>query len=657
MTTRFLAAFFASLLLAGGFAAPPSVALVPATFQAMTDSQGFLWDLDQSGSVQNGSNCFNSAMTPELNSGGFNVQQSMMTPDGSEIFLDGAVQNLAYSRRIKIDLKQACVRYFDSVRNTSGAPQNVRLNLRLNFNSQMQAAVTDAGTALGNTLGPKENGFVVMRQAGQPGPAAVFLLAGKNGKLRPAVSNQQNYRFTVGYNFKVAAGETVSVAYAVAQRTLPSMPDAKGMAKLFAGINTPRLLADIPPKDRKGLVNFTPGGFTGGPSVPGVASMLEKLNVERGPSDVLAIGADTRLKGTASCAKLQIETARGKVVVPFENVAAVIGGRRESRVLFRDGQAVTGGLSAEGLKFSLATGTTIALNAATLDRLVLRAQPGDVQTNAAAWGYLETFDGDRLAVKPDPALRLRATTAWGLREVALDELVFCGPTEENPLGVRMLLKDGSYFLAFLDGDEIKFNTLLFGPQSFPTTAIRQIAVVLPKAVDETGEAVPERAQVAVAGGQILAGQIDLAELHFLSPAGVIPVAANLIRTLQNTSEDGSATTPIFTAAVWGGGSVSGTLREVVVPVRSTGSVFQVPVRDLISAIVPSPAIPEGLRDKIAGLLRDLGHTDWEKREAASRELGELGGVARSALSETAKQTNDAEVRRRAQALLDAIETL
>lgn len=653
---RLLVAVIVPLLLAGSLAR--ALSLVPATFQPMTDSQGFVWDMDQSGSIQSGSNCFSGVMSPEVNGGGFSVQQSMMSPDGSEVYLDGAVNSLAFSRRIKIDQKLAYVRYFDSVRNTTAAAQNVRLMLRINFNNVMQPPVSDAGTALGPALSAKENGFVIMRPPGQQGPAAVFLLAGKNAKLRPSVQNQQNYRLSVTYNFKVAPGETVSLAYAVAQRALPSMPDSKAMAKLFASINTSKLLSDIPAKDRKGLANFTPGGFSSAPGAPGVVSMLEKLNVERGPSDVLAIGTDTRLKGTASCAKLEIETAaRGKVVVPFENIAAVLGGRRESRVLLRDGQAVSGKLAAEGLKFSLATGTSIALNAATLDRLVMRATPNDILPNPEAWGFLETFDGDRLAVKPDPALRLRATTAWGLREVALDELVFCGPTEENPLGVRMQLKDGSYFLAFLDGDEMKFNTLLFGPQSFPVTGIRQIAVVLPRSAEEGGEVVPERAQVAVAGGQILAGQIDLAELHFLSPAGVIPVAANLIRTLQNTSEDGSAGAPVFTATVWGGGSVSGTLREVVVPVRSSANVFQVPVRDLLSAIVPSPAVPEGLRDKIAALLRDLGHTDWEKREAASRELGELGGIARSALSETVKQTNDAEVRRRGQALLDAMETL
>jgi hypothetical protein len=635
----------------------PAPALIPATMQPHTDSMGFIWDLDQNGAIQNGSNLFSSAMYLEVNNSSISPQQVMMTPDGTEYFLDSNQNNVMVTRRIKIDQKSAFTRYFDTFRNGSGTALSLRINYRVQFNNQMQGAVTDTGAPLGTTLSVKETGFLVMRQPNQPGPCAMFLCAGRNAKMRPILSNQQSYRYNIGYTLQLAAGETVSLAHAVAQRSLPTTPDAKALGKLFNVLNSPRLLADVPPKERKTLANFSPGGFSSGPTAPSLVSELEKLQVERGPSDVLAIGTETRLKGTASCTRIEIETARGKVVIPFENIAAILGGRRETRVLLRDGQVVSGKLSAEGLKFALTSGTTISLNAATLDRLVLRAESEDTAAAAATWGYVETFAGERLAVKPDPGFKLRATTAWGLREVALDEIVGCGPTEENPLGVRMLLKDGSYFHAFLDGDSIKLDTVLFGPQSFATTEIRQIAVVLPKPAAETTESAPERAQVVAVGGQILSGQIDLAELHFLSPAGVIPLAANLIRTLHNTSEDATANAPVFTATVWGGGTVSGRLREVVVPVRTASTVFQVPVRDLVDVTVPTPAMPEALRDKIAAYLRDLGHADWEKREAASRGLGELGGISRTALMETVKQTTDAEVRRRAQALLDSIETL
>ena len=88
--------------------------------------------------------------------------------------------------------------------------------------------------------------------------------------------------------------------------------------------------------------------------------------------------------------------------------------------------------------------------------------------------------------------------------------------------------------------------------------------------------------------------------------------------------------------------------------RGGGTVLRVPTREVTDVFVPSPTVPEGLRDKIAKLVRDLGDPGWEKREAASRELGELGAMARAQLEETLKQSTDAEVKRRAQALLDAI---
>ena len=652
MNARLFTIAFALLLAPALRAAPPG-GLVPANFQPVTDSLGFIWDLDGNGSIGQGANIFSNALYLEVNGSSVSYQQSMMTADASEYFLSGNQNRMDIARRIKIDAKTGFVRYFDTVRNSTGAPQKIRYALRIQFNNQMQAAITDSGAPLANALGAKDTGFVVLPGVGQQGAAGVFLIAGRGAKLRPTVQNQQNYRINLLYNLQLAAGETVSLAYAVAQRAVNVTPDAKAVAKLLAPLSSPRLLADVPAADRKTLANFAPGTFSGSPTAPALTSFLENLGVERGPTDVLAIGATTRLKGIASCAALTIETPRGKAVVAFENIAAIKGGRREARVLLRDGQALTGALAATGLKFALSTGTTIALDAARLDRLVLRAQPGEAQA-AAPWGFVETFDGDRLAVKPDPALKLRATTAWGVREIAADELTGCGPTEETPFGFQVLLKDGSHFTAFLDGDEMTFDTVLFGKKIFRVSEIRQIAVTQPKQPEDAADTAPERAQIVLAGGQVLNGQIDLAELHFLTAAGVIPVAANLIRTLHNTSEDAAENAPVFHAAVWGGGAIEGALREVVVPVRSGGSVFQVPVRDLVDAVVPSPAMPEGLRDKISALIRELAHPDWEKREAASRELGELGAMTHTQLEETVKQTNDAEVRRRAQTLLDAI---
>ena len=627
--------------------------LVPATWAPVTDSLGFVWDRTQYGGINQGSNCFSDAFSLRINNNQFTVRSGMMTPDGSEYLLNGNVSGIDVTRRVRVDVKAGSCRFLETFRNPGAAPKTLNVVLQVQFNNQMNPMLTDTGTASTGQFGAKDCGIVMPPRAnsGQQTPALLWLLA-SGGKVRPTLANQQNHRLTVTYPITLPAGGTVSFVHVAAQRNLAGNPDAKTLAKLFAPMKSPKVIAGLTAQERKTLVNFSASAMSGAEGIA-LASLLEALGVERGATDTLAIGEDTRLRGTASCASLEIETPLGRAQLPFERVAAVLGGAREGRVLLRDGQALSGTLTARGLKFTLATGTTMDLHIAALDRLVLRTSPLDA--TGGAWGFVETFDGARIAVKPEPSLRLRANTAWGVREITPDELVSCGPSEDAPLQFSVTLKDGSRFLALLDGEEIAFDTALFGRKSFPVSAVRRIAIVQPRPADDSDVRTPEHSSLAIAGGQALGGQIDLAEVHFLSPGGVIPVAPNLIRTLHNTSEEVGTESPIFTAELWGGGSVSGTLREVLLPVRSGGAILRVPSRDLADAFVPSPIVPEGLRDKIATLVRSLGDPGWEKREAASRELGELGAMARAQLEETLRQTTDAEVRRRAQALLDAIQ--
>lgn len=658
MNARHFLALAAALALVATLPAqtPPrsSAALVPANYNAVTDSLGFPWDVNQYGGINNGASCFSSGFILSINGNQFNAQQGMMAADGTEYFHTANMNGIEVTRRTRIDTKAGYCRFIETLRNTGGAPLTFTAVIQTQFNNRMQSTLTDTGAPSAAQLGAKDCGLVCIcpTNTGRQVPSVLWMLASPGGKMRPTVNNQQNYRISANYPITLAPGETVSLVHAAAQRNLTGGTDAKALAKLFAPLKSAKLVVDIPSKERRRFANFASSRLLGTEGAA-LASLLEKLGVERGATDVLAIGETTRLRGTASCAALEIESQLGKAQIPFERVAAIVGGARDSRVLLRDGQSLTGRLNAPALKFTLVTGTTMELSIAALDRLILRANPQDAI--ASAWGFVETFDGDRIAVKPDPSLRLRANTAWGVREISPEDLISCGPSEDAPLRFFVTLKDGSRFIALLDGDTLQFETALFGKKEFSTAAIRQVAVMQPKPADDADEHTADRPFVALAGGQALGGQIDLAELHFLSPAGIIPVAPNLIRTLHNTNEDEAEESPIFNAELWGGGAVSGALRETLLPVRCGGAVLRVPSREVTDASVPSPIVPEGLRDKIAKLVRDLGDPGWEKREAASRELGELGAMARAQLEETLRQTTDAEVKRRAQALLDAIQ--
>lgn len=655
---RSLAAVFLAALLAGsGPAAGAEKRLVPAQFAPVQDDLGFRWDLTQYGYVNNGSNCFNNAAMLQVNNSNFSAQRPLMTPDGREFVLSRDYNGIAITRHVTIDAKNSLCRYVDTFRNSTPQAQTITVELHLQFNNRMQAILTNTGSVTAGmfSLGRKENGIVAVRdQNSSPNsPSALWMLASPEAKVQPQISNEGNYRIKANFTLALAPGESASLLHVLAQRNLTGTPDSKSLAKLFAPLKSPRQVADLSSEERKRLVNFRGGQFFSSGEIAGLPSLLEEMEVDRGGFDILAVGTNTRLRGTAHCPELSVESQFGPVKIPLEKVAALLGGVGQAQVVLRDGQSLNGAVSAPDFAFSLTTGTNVDLDFKSLDRLVMRLGPDDGKLPDGAWGLLETVEGDRLALKATPGFKLRVHTAWGAREISLENLLAAGPSPEMPLGFDFALEDGSAFLAFLADDKLVLDTLLFGPREFPAASVRHLVAARAAELAETLVDAPPEAQVATAEDQVFTGIIDLPELHFVTAAGVLPVAPNFVRSLHNeTDEPGQ--NPIFTAELWAGGSVSGPLRENVLPVRSGDAVLQIPVADVRDARVPAPAVPEGMREKIAALIRDLGDPDWEKREAASRELGELGPLARSPLQEASTQTKDPEVRRRAQALLDEI---
>ena len=77
-------------------------------------------------------------------------------------------------------------------------------------------------------------------------------------------------------------------------------------------------------------------------------------------------------------------------------------------------------------------------------------------------------------------------------------------------------------------------------------------------------------------------------------------------------------------------------------------------RDVLEVRVPTPTVPEGMRTKIAELIRDLADPEYATRQTARKALAELGHLPKLQLEEALGQTTDPEVRRSVQALLEAL---
>jgi hypothetical protein len=61
-----------------------------------------------------------------------------------------------------------------------------------------------------------------------------------------------------------------------------------------------------------------------------------------------------------------------------------------------------------------------------------------------------------------------------------------------------------------------------------------------------------------------------------------------------------------------------------------------------------------MRTKIAELIRDLGHPEYPRRQAARQALAEMGHLPKLQLEEAQRQTTDPEVRRSVEKLLEEL---
>ncbi len=648
------------LAAAGTGTASSGTGLVPAQLQEKTDSQGFRWDVERTGKINSGTNyVYSGAMWLQVNGNTFQSQQQMMKSDGSEyVFTSVANNNIEVTRRVKVDTRECGVRYVESFKNTGSSAATVAFSIGLQLNSRAQNVVTSSGTA-GSVLGPKDVGIAIFPRQGNNYPATFLCLARAKSKIKPAVTNQSNYSFSFQYSLPVPAGKTVSVVHTIAQRNLMAPPDAKTMAKLFNPFLSRKWVRDVPGDIRRTFVNYRGGYFSAGGGGPVIS--FEELGVERGASDVLAMGDETRIHGTATCSEISVETVFGRKAVPLETIAAIVGkgsNLGKSRIYLRDGQIFSGTLELKDLKLSMSSGLVIQLRAESLGMLVMKESPEDLKPLPEVRAFVETFEGDRLAITGEISPLLRVTTPWGSRDVGIETMRWLSSGEGKPRRL-VSMRDLSRFHAFLEEAGVSVPTLSFGSQKMQTNDIRSFTCVETRGPKDDDDDEVIQPHVVLGGGNLLIGRLDLSVLEFSIMNETVPVPPDQIKIMQNLSAeegDGDVTkNPIFQSELWGGDTITGSLKKMVLPVRTGGGVWQVPVADVMILRVPSPTVPESLRDKIALLIRALGHPDWQKRREATDELARLGYMAKSQMEEAKRQTTDAEVKRRLEDLINGLD--
>ncbi|MCB1229094.1 MAG: hypothetical protein KDN19_02445 [Verrucomicrobiae bacterium] len=660
--------------------------LVPAAMNVITDKQGNSWNLEQNGTLGRvGNSMVNSGLTLLINNQQFYTYQPMMTADGSEFVLlnrpNSGLPGLQILRRIRVMEKEGALRFLEVLTNSNANAITVSVALRTNFSGNYKTYLTDQGNSGVTTLGQRESAILVTPGSNQSNRAFAFTLCDPKSPVKPTISSQNKYGLTFQYNLTIPGGQTVAIAHAVSQLPTPREFDRQALAKVFRPVSIDRLMGTIPREFRPLMVND--GGSTdwSGESMLRGGAVAD-LGVDRGRRDVLALGERTRLIGSANCAGLKVVTAYGEAEVPFETVAAVVGGNRGrrdvSRVMLRDGQVFSGEIEAADLRFSMASGGKMNLQIPSLDRLVCAKADADGSWDADAVAMVETYGGDRLAANGSEVPMLEGMTPWGPLAFSLDEIVWLAPMEDEPVGHYVEFKNGTRCYLFLAGAPLRLQSDVFGACELDSAQVK--AVVTRAALDRAREAEEQgragalfaemgsdadsqpptlHPYVLAAGGQRIVGDLGESSLHVLTHSETVPVAPREIRRMVNlTAAEGGqpdAAGPVFRIELWGGGVLAGYLGESDLEMQVRGASWRLPLTDLRELVTPVPRLTEGAQQDIARLIRELGSDDWQTREKATEELQSFGYLAQSILREELRTNPDPEVQRRLERILLSIQ--
>ena len=552
-----------------------------------------------------------------------------------ELVVNMTAGTVNVSRRVTIDADDGGVRVTDTFRNTTAAAQQlaVQLSSSINFGVQQSQAIPDPKNAAVNL------GWMAQLAVG-PGKVAVDVYAGPGGRVVPTIESQPgNNVGTATVQLAVPANGVVSLVHYHLV-----VPSTDAGTAWVAAMRPNKMLADLPKEIRRSVVNFRVGG-----------GLLGDQEVLRGDLlDVVELRNGDRLNGTLNGpGDYKLDTFYGTVDVPAERVVGIVsaGAYRPRQLLVTtDGQIFGGHLERPTIGLQLTSGQTVQVPLDQVARVGYRRRPGE-PTDAADDGggvgqlrppYVLLATGDRMAVTMPPTA-VPVMTRYGPLSIppgVLAGIVFAN--DETGLHT-VTLTDGTHFGGLVTlADFTATLPAAGGPTTGPTTAPSgsPTAVKLPTTVrlpvatlsrivfaaDDadrpTGGSGTDAPALHVRKDDLLVGTL-VGQLKVDTAFDTVTVDAAGIRSLA----PGKGTDLAITT--WDGTVFNGQVQDPTVSCHlSCGVDVRVPVSLIDGYTNPSPAVPELMRAKVAQLVHDLDADDWQARDAAEKQLVQLGpGVA------------------------------
>lgn len=637
----------ALLLVSASAVGSPPVALVDPQWQPLNDSQGLSWMIDQQSNlrVNGGVSMLMSVGAPTVNGVQFQPNRTQMRPDGSEYVFEGGLNGpnivnpygtmpgglnmppVPTVRRIKIDLQSSTVRFVDTFQNTGAAPVQVTVATGSSLRTFIQSVVCGpSGTALNAATGqpmtnqpavvagsyhprvhtalihlalPEHDGGVAFQTnlnsgRGLPG---VVLFVPESATVKPSIDIHSMRTIQVSFALTIPAQSSVSVAWGLAQRSLPANLDAQEMKNQLKVFQDREWLADLPENVARSIANYrrfnSVGNLPIGPLLQPVLDLAAQYHLERGKADVLVQDEQAQLPGSVEGGNLSIETPQGKAVVPVGEVALLWGGagiERPMRVYLRNGEILAGRVGAKDLVLKAEGGVEARLPPEKVNLLFLHAAKDDGTAVPEARSIVETQDGQRLLLSGSDA-QFHAVTPWGGFDVGIDEIDRLSVHREPQPVYRLALKDGSSLSVLLEGAVPQVKSLRFGPIKLSAAGLRQLwSLKTPLAAKESTSAEPTGVAgplCRLVGENVLAGALEAQRISIATVGGTLEVPVSRIQDAQRGG-DPQAGGP-FEIQLNDGRRLTGVLAERTVSIRFHGKVWDVPAQHLVGISGGKPA--------------------------------------------------------------------
>ena len=603
---------------------PPAAPVAGGSVQlpyALRDAAGNQWNIDQDGSISDGSGDLYDGGGHLMFNGGEQgyaspTNQARLEESGGELVLPPiAINGLNVSRRIGIDAKGkgGWCRFVEVLENPTNAP--VRARLLLNFN--MAGGIQGSQPIIDQQHADKPQiGAAVF----DGDDAIAMIAAGRGSNVQPIVSARPDESVVdITYDVEVPARQTVALVHLQVRRM-----NFEEAAQFFASTKDRDLLAGLPKDVLKRVINFAPRGESVG-----------DLEILRGDLlDVVELRGGDRYKGTLKEPLYRLRTACGPVELKQDQVIAMVAvGQYRPQHLFvtTDGQIHAGAIEhpqSHAIRLQLSSGQVTQVPLASIARLGYRKRDGEPEEWTFADPLVMLATGDRLKVRM-PSAAIPVQTRYGTLSLPPTAIASIDFRASGHAFHDVLLTDGSRFAGLVTIERFEFKPLTVGggrTSAVPRGTLAKLVLSHKPQADD-----PTSPRLSLDNGDLLAAtltekltlettfdalEIDGAEVaglrHVEPPPGVAGGAWAAPSEVQVT--------------LWDGATLSGRLRGDAVTCRLNGGgvVLAVPVELVEDYVNPQPRPPASAVERVRQTVVDLAAADATARDKAAARLTEMG---------------------------------